>query len=61
MSTTNDRQVGFGLLFGLLGVGGAFVLLVASSGGNQPLSGLAFGGAVLAGALAVAAIHLYGE
>jgi len=61
MSTTNDRQVGYGLLFGLLGVGGAFVLLVASSAGNQPLSGLAFGAAVLAGALAVAAIHLYGE
>jgi hypothetical protein len=61
MSTTNDRQVGYGLLFGLLGVGGAFVMYVASVNGNQPLSGLAFGAAVLAGALAVAAVHLYGE
>lgn len=61
METTqsSDRRMGFSMLFGLLGVLGAVVMLVASLGGQQALSGWGFAAAMLGGSLLVAGLHLY--
>jgi hypothetical protein len=57
-SVGSDKGLGFGLLFGVLGAVGAGVMLVAALDGMQVLSGWGFAAAMVAGALAVAALHL---
>ncbi len=52
-------ELGLALVFGVLGFGGAVLMYVAAMGGNQVLSGWGFAAAMLAGVLAVAALHLY--
>lgn len=58
-SQGSDRRMGFSLLFGLVGLLGAVVMLVAALGGQQALSGWGFAAAMGGGALLVAALHLY--
>lgn len=61
METTqsSDRRMGFSMLFGLVGLLGAIVMLVASLGGQLALSGWGFAAAMLGASLLVAALHLY--
>lgn len=54
-----DMRVGLAALFGLLGIGGAFVMLVAGLGEAQVVSGWAFAGAMLFATLLVAGLHMY--
>jgi len=56
-ATESDKAIGLGLLFGLLGVAGAVVMYVAAA--DQVTAGFGFALAMLAGSLAVAAIHLF--
>jgi len=61
METTqgSDRRMGFSMLFGLVGLLGAAVMLVAAVGGQQALSGWGFAAAMLGASLLIAALHLY--
>jgi hypothetical protein len=52
-------ELGIGMLFGLLGLGGAFVMYVAATEGDQVLSGWGFAAAMVAGAILISALHLY--
>lgn len=54
-----DMEMGLAMLFGLLGLGGAFVMYTAATGGDQVLSGWGFAAAMLAGSVLIAALHLY--
>ncbi|MFQ3285323.1 MAG: hypothetical protein ACI9TI_002041 [Natronomonas sp.] len=56
---STDKGVGFPVLFGIVAVLGAVGLTVFGLTGNQLASGAAFGVAMIAGALSVAAYHLY--
>ena len=56
-ASRSDKGVGLGILFGLLGVGGAVGMLVFAS--DHLIAGWSFALAMVAGALAIAAIHLY--
>ena len=56
---TTDRRLGFSVLFGILGVGGAALMLTASLDGQQILSGWGFAAAMLAGTLLVVALQVY--
>lgn len=56
-ATASDKAVGLGLLFGLLAVGGAMVMFVLST--EQVLAGWGFALAIVAGALAIGAIHVF--
>jgi hypothetical protein len=56
-ATGSDKAVGLGLLFGLLGIAGAVVMYVAAA--DQVTAGFGFALAMLAGSLAIAAIHLF--
>lgn len=56
-ATGSDKAVGLGMLFGLLGVAGAIVMYVAAA--DQVTAGFGFALAMLAGSLAIAAIHLF--
>lgn len=53
----SDKATGLGFVFGALAVAGAVVMYVAAS--QQVLAGWGFALAVLAGSLAVAAIHVF--
>ncbi|WP_254537600.1 DUF7525 family protein [Halomarina litorea] len=55
-----DMEMGLAMVFGLLGIGGAFVMYVAATGHDQVLSGWGFAAAMLAGGILIAALHLYG-
>lgn len=61
METTqdSDRRMGFSMLFGLVGLLGAVVMLVAAVGGQQALSGWGFAAAMLGASLLIAVLHLY--
>lgn len=56
-TVSTDRTVGFGVLFGLLGVLAALVMLVAGLEGSQVTAGWAFAAAMVAGGVLVTAIH----
>ena len=56
---TTDRRLGFSVLFGILGVGGAALMLAASLDDQQVLSGWGFAAAMLAGTLLVVALQVY--
>ena len=56
-ATGSDKAVGLGMLFGLLGVAGAIVMYVAAA--DQVTAGFGFALAMLAGSLAIAAIHVF--
>lgn len=51
--------MGFSMLFGLVGLLGAVVMLVAAVEGQQALSGWGFAAAMAGAALLVAALHLF--
>ncbi|WP_049996548.1 DUF7525 family protein [Halococcus sediminicola] len=62
MSTSvgTDRGVGFAVLFVMLALAGALVALVAGLLETQLTAAWGFAAASLAGAIAIAAIHLSG-
>ncbi len=51
--------MGFSMLFGVVGLVGAVVMLVAALGDQLVLSGYGFAAAMLGATLVVAALHLY--
>lgn len=57
-TVTSDASVGTGLLFGLLGLGGAAVMYL---GAGSVAAGYGFGAAILAGVVAILGIHAYAE
>ena len=57
-SVTTDRSVGLSVLFGVLCLAGGIVAFVAGLTDDQILAGWGFAAAILAGALAVGALHL---
>jgi hypothetical protein len=59
-TTSSDKSLGLGVLFGALGLVGALGMLFTSLNHDQLGSGIAFGAAMLAGAVAVAVVHIYG-
>lgn len=56
---STDRGVGFPLLFGIVAILGAVGLTVFGFTGDQLAAGAAFGVAVAAGGLSIAAYHAY--
>lgn len=66
---SGDASIGLGLVFSILAVGGALGTAAfgyqsamahgGDAGSAQLLSGVAFGAAILAGLLAIVAIHVY--
>ncbi|MFC7155320.1 hypothetical protein ACFQPA_07610 [Halomarina halobia] len=58
-ASATDMELGLALVFGLIGLGGAVVMYAAAVGENQVLSAWGFAAAMLAGALAIAALHVY--
>ncbi|MFC7177477.1 DUF7525 family protein [Halosegnis marinus] len=58
-SQGSDRRMGFSMLFGVVGLVGAVVMLVAALGDQLVLSGYGFAAAMLGATLVVAALHLY--
>lgn len=58
-AAASDMRVGLAALFGVLGLAGAFVMLVSALNHDQLLSGVGFAAAMLFGSLLVAALHLY--
>lgn len=56
---STDRGVGFPVLFGIVAVLGAVGLTAFGFTGDQLAAGIAFGVAVAAGSLSVAAYHAY--
>ncbi|PSP96991.1 hypothetical protein BRC89_12770 [Halobacteriales archaeon QS_4_70_19] len=59
-TATSDMSVGLSVLFGAFGVIAALAMLLTAIGHDQLGSGIAFAVAMIAGSLAVAAVHLYG-
>lgn len=69
-ASARDSSVGLGLVFSILAVGAALAMAAfgyqsamahGDGGGAQVLSGIAFGIAVLAGIVAIVAVHVYAE
>jgi hypothetical protein len=60
ISTGSDKEVGFAVLFGLLGLVGALAMYVGAVSGSQLTAALGFAGAMLAASILVVAIHVYG-
>lgn len=58
-ASTTDKGVGFGLLFGAVAMLAAVALAGFGLSGDQVAAGGSFAVAMLAGALAVAAYHVY--
>jgi hypothetical protein len=58
-TASTDKELGLGLLFGVVALVGALLMYVAAVGHDQVLSGWGFAAAMVAGGLAVLAIHLY--
>jgi hypothetical protein len=54
-----DKSLGLGLLFGLVTLAGAAVMYVASA--DQTTAGWGFALAMVAGAIAVSAIHVFAD
>ena len=59
-SVSTDRNVGFAVLFALLGLIGALVAFTGALAHDQLVAAWGFAAAVFAGALLVAGIHLTG-
>lgn len=57
--STGDMSLGLSLLFGALGVLGAFGMYLSATSGDQVSSGWAFALAMLAAAVLVTVIHVY--
>ncbi|RJS98154.1 MULTISPECIES: DUF7525 family protein [Halococcus] len=57
-SVTTDRGVGLTVLFVVVGIAGAVVAFVAGLTENQILASWGFAAAMIAGSLAVGAVHL---
>lgn len=57
-TASTDRSVGFTVLFALIGLVGALVAFVGGLAHHQVAAGWGFAVAMVAGAIAVAAIHL---
>jgi hypothetical protein len=55
----SDMGIGLAMLFGVLAVVAAAAMAVTVE--NQVVSAWSFAGAVVAGSLAVAALHIYGD
>ncbi|MFW5963521.1 MAG: DUF7525 family protein [Natronomonas sp.] len=58
-ASATDKRVGFPLLFAIVAGLGAVGMAVFGITGDQAASGVAFGVAMLAGSLAVAAYHVF--
>lgn len=57
--STGDMSLGLSLLFGALGLVGAFGMYVYGVGGDQVSSGWAFALAMLAASILVTVVHVY--
>lgn len=57
-TVTTDRSVGLTVLFAVLCLAGGVVAFVAGLTDDQVIAGWGFAAAILAGALAVGALHL---
>lgn len=57
---STDKGVGFPVLFAVIAVLGAAGMAAFGVTGDQIAAGLSFGLAMLAGALSIAAYHVYG-
>lgn len=57
-SVTTDRGIGLTVLFVVVGIAGAGVAFVAGLTENQILAAWGFAAAMIAGSLAVGALHL---
>lgn len=55
----SDKEIGFAVLFGALGVLGALAMLFASVGGTQVMAAWGFAFAMAASTLAVTVFHVY--
>lgn len=58
-TAASDMEVGLGLAFALLGLVGAVTMYLAAGAHAQTLSGWGFALAMVAGALSIAAYHVY--
>ncbi|MFB6205278.1 MAG: hypothetical protein ABEJ05_01950 [Haloglomus sp.] len=58
-TATSDKSLGLSVLFGGLGVLAAVGMLLSALSHDQLGSGIAFAFAMLTGALAIAAVHIY--
>jgi hypothetical protein len=58
--STGDRSLGLSLLFATLGLVGALGMYVFAVSGDQVSSGWAFALAMVAAAVLVAVVHVYG-
>lgn len=58
-TATSDKSVGLSVLFGALGLVAALAMFLTAIGHDQLGSGIAFAVAMIGGALAVAAVHVY--
>lgn len=59
-ATGSDKAVGLTVLFGLLGLAAAGAMLAGGMAHDQLLAAWGFAAAMVAGVLAVAAVHVYG-
>ena len=59
-TTSTDKSLGLGFLFGAVGLLAAVGMLLTSISQEQLGSGIAFAVAMVAGAAAIAVIHIYG-
>jgi hypothetical protein len=59
-TAVSDKSLGLSVLFGALGVVAALAMFLTSLGHDLLGSGIAYGVAMLAGAMSIAAIHIYG-
>lgn len=60
VTTSSDREVGFAVLFGVLGLAGALAMYVGAVSHDQLTAAWGFAGAMLAASVLVGAIHVYG-
>jgi hypothetical protein len=59
-TATSDMSVGLSVTFGVLGLAAALGMFVTAINNDLLGSGIAFAVAMTAGAMAVAAVHIYG-
>ena len=59
-TATSDKSIGLSVLFGVLGLAGALGMFLTAISHDQLGSGIAFAGAMIAGAMAIGAVHAYG-